>query len=488
MKRLGLTLLALLPFVAAATPVLIVQSVKRDAKTADVLIDRQLAYFLAEELQTTFVFQPVVWSMTDPIFRQGIYDGILKGDAEKPTMDDARNALKPLRAEFLFWIETDFSNSGRISTLRVFKGESGRPLYERKLDMGATLGGTNAPDLLEHSTARTWVLDLAKEKFETYRRGGTETLRPADNGVVYTPEPPVEPAASQEATLTEVEGLVAKGQMMQAREVLYQAIDRAPLSMELRRRLVIMLGEMGEREQAAQEATRALALKPDDLDLRLAVTEGALAEGNYDQALNDVNEVLVRQPDHAQALLMAAEIALYRGDPASARAKFLSVMAKQPSFRAQLGLAVTVAAEGDLPEAERLISTLPNPPATGYDQLVKRLSGATKHFTAGLIKLLQQLRSSANRPALRPQAELALKQAEAFATLLEKSKLVPSDTKVADRRLLAHKLLTQSAGELLEFARTGDSEMADIAQLSLSDALKRLEELNSGPKADERTR
>lgn len=465
---------------AFASEILIVQKVTRE-DSGDILITRELAFALGDELQDTFALRSIVWSMTDPTFRQAIYDSVISGDHETPTLPLALEAGKKLNATFIAWIENSKTEDGLKSTLSLYKAGSSRPIYKRELSLFAQINENNDPDAVGKSTARTWALELATGVLKPYLKSspGTEAENPtiSSPGPTYTPEPPSFVVVDEASLFAKVDEQLKIGHPNAALKLLFAAVDASPKSLPIRIRLIELLQQLGHDDDALSEARRTLIIAPSAPQLRLILINGLIASGNIAQAQTEINEGLARTPEDPIVLEAAGNLALAQGNASRARFYYLPCLATAPSDRVKFALAVAMAAEGDNAEAVRTLGEITQKElltVTSFRRLSKECVRVIGKDLADTIRLV---RTAPDRAALLIGTTKLLKSTESLVALLEQISPT-SDPSLHSGLLLAHKLLWQAAGETLDFARAAEEDLGSAAQISLSDAMMRFEKLS----------
>lgn len=463
-----------------ASEVLVVQKVTRE-ESGDILITRELAFALGNELQETFALRSVVWSLTDPTFRQAIYDNLVTGDHETPTLPLALEAGKKLGATFVAWIENSKTSEGLKSTLSLYKVGTARPVYKRELSLVAQINENNDPDSVGRSTARTWALELATGALKTYIKtnpgsepdGGTTTTAPIPT---YTPEPPTLTVVDEPSLFAKVDEQLKVGHPNAALKLLYAAVDAAPRSIPIRIRLIELLQQLGYDAEALSEAQRTLIFAPSTPQLRLILINGLIASGDLARAQSEINEGLARTPEDPIVLEAAGNLALAQGNASRARFYYLPCLAKAPNDRVRFSLAIAMAAEGDNAEAVRTLSEITNKDLLTVGSFHRLSQKCVQMIGKDLAETIRLVRTAPDRATLLIGATKLLKATESLVALLEQISPT-SDPALHSGLLLAHKLLWQAAGETLDFARAAEEDLGSAAQISLSDAMMRFEKL-----------
>ena len=468
---------------AQTPPLLIYQKAGLDSEGKPVVSD--LAVLFAEQVNENFALNPIQWSMADAQFRDLALNGELPQDQPNPTEAQLAEGARRVRAPFFVIIEVKGVRAADGVVFQLFRTGQRRAIWTRSLGSDVQVDGSGDRLQAERALSRTWALELRTGPLRPHLKvASTETPAP-DPGVTLTPDPQVPPkplesdAAQQEVQTVraQAQALIRGKQIRDAVALLYQAVDRLPRELELRKMLIGTLGEAGMSREALEEAGRAILIWPGDFDLRVARVRGLLALGRTDEANDELNELAARQADSLDVQELRGQVALSRGLLSSAREAFMAVLAKQPRASAQAALAVTVALEGDTAEARRLMSSLPPLSEDAYLEIYRRV---IFFGDKGIERLAVELREVSRLGRLQPgnanviqRAQRAFKANEGLAGVLEVARAPESHRLSHERRVLAQKLLTQASAEILQFARSGNTDLADDATLSLGEALKR---------------
>ncbi|HJP83196.1 MAG TPA: hypothetical protein VJ835_06780, partial [Fimbriimonadaceae bacterium] len=342
----------------AISGVLIIQEKMPDDRLGDPNV--AIANTMAEQLERAGVFAPVVWSYTDPIFRAATTDGLIKNPPEVPTIDQAQDAAKKLKVEYIIFVRAyQFGNSvmGRI---QLFKGgkliwkdpakgtelidpsqkptpidgvdKNGKPtkIYPKPEtikteDRPMSVMGPNGLNLEDSalSLARTWTEYIkagpmkgqaVQPKIQTPDPlPGTRTEVPVEAII-----PKVKPAVDNKQLLADLDAMVRSGQSTSAILMLRDAVDAEPLDVERRIALVRTLLLVGQPELAAKEARRAAELLPERVELRAMAARAWMQAGREDEAMGDLNEAVARDPNSVETRMLLGEVNLMKLRPQQA--------------------------------------------------------------------------------------------------------------------------------------------------------------------------
>lgn len=445
-------------------------------------LESDIAAYFSEELSTNFKFQPIVWAMSDPVFRDYVYDGVIPAEPN-PTDAQLFGTAQKIKAHYVVVISIMPKADLTGSTIQLFKPSGGKPIWQRNVNASVVVAGNTDREQVERSLARSWAIELKTGPFKNDMRGITTPIEPIGQGSTITPDPtPVPPVTDRTVIRAQAESYLKSGDSQQAIKYLYQQVDIYPTDPEVRAILVDMLINLGLTSEAEAECAQAISLFPASLSFRYLYASVLLDLGRAEDAANEINEYLARGGDPAAVSEIKGRSALARGDYAGAREAFLGQMAKQPTSTIQALLALTVAFEGDTSEARRLIDTLQLKDdaefSTVYRRFIAAQTSPMKRIADDLREVLRLSRLQPGVSATVQTAQRAYKSASALSGVLDVLRVPAAFKESHAKRVLAHKLLAQATAQILQFARTGDPEVGDEATISLTEALTTLKEAN----------
>ncbi len=470
-------------FARAQEPVFLIhQKVPLDGGGNPVVSD--LAIEVAEEFRTVFKLNPVVWSMLDSQFRDAVYNQQAPEGVFDPTIPQLESVARNLKAPYFatIQIKTDRELLGTI--IAVYRTGQKRPVWTKTLETESQVGGVNSRLQAEKALARSWGFELRQGVFKSLIREVAAPIPEPVDGTPITPDPTPLPVAPDDQNISDVEMRVAdllKNRLpSEALTVLYEAVDQRPQHLALRKLLIDTLVKYGPSADAVEECRRAIMLWPGEDSFRLARIRGLLALNRSDEAASELNEALVRDPDSLDVIELKGHVALVRGLLQQAREAYLLVLSKEPRPGVQASLALTVALEGDTAEARRLMNTLPpTDPATTaeiYHRLAMGTQQAIERMANEMRELLRLGRLQSGNQNAPPRAQRVFKACEGLSGVWVSARVPENHRASHDRRVLAQKLLTQAAAEILQFVRSSNPDSGDEATLSLGEALRQTAE------------
>lgn len=502
---------------AARAPIpqiLIVQDIVKHEKDKDPNVP--LANELASELDKEGRVAPVVWSLTDPFFRAAVNDGLIKGPAESPNLDEALAGAGKIKAEYLMIITAVREGGNLKAKAKLYRRgkvvwndpsaesqqamEKVANLEERLRRQGRIEGDQRKPDAewrvisvtldnevdLDNaavSLARTWAQIMSSGPFKGLPpRPMNPTPEPDPGQAPPVVEVPPPDKVDNVKLVENVQRMLAAGDLNTALLTLRDAVDQEPMDIERRRLLVSVLMNMGMLRLAAEEARRASAIKPDEIELRVMAARAWLRLGDPDEANKDLNEAVARDPNSALTRMLLGEMSLMKLEVAAAVEHFNASVEKQPTAEALFYRGAALLVSGDVQGGKRDTDKaaelgLPKDPGS----LANRYLSMASICDAGAIKLgarvrdaFQRARRNRTDAKIGPEVGELANVGAGFRALAE---LVPAPDRhkeSCDRRLLALNLLNQCIAELRDYLQSGDENALGDSTLNLGEALKQL--------------
>jgi tetratricopeptide (TPR) repeat protein len=439
-----------------------------------------IADALAQELDRGGKVLPIVWSMTDPIFREAALDGKLKETPDRPNPAQIGAVAKALSAEYVVSCEAKQVGVNVQANVELLRG--GRVIWKTPQTMRVTIEGGTLSTQTGQSIARTAALRLQTEPWKSLPIATkAETSELAPGQAPQIPTPPVDTSAADEARLrSDVMRLISDGRRSAAILAVRDGIDAKPLDPGRRKLLVDTLLEV-DALGAAQEARRAATLVPEDAELRVLAARAWLRAGKPAEAQIDLNEAMARQPESVPTRLLLAEIALLKGDSEPALDHADRAVKAEPTadtfFMRALCRATLGGADGvrqDLAASDKAS------PEKSPNDVLRRYRLAASVLDAQFDRVANDLKLLIPKMAVKPKSREiadALEQANALlqaSNALYDGLIVPGDAKTGHaRRILAQKLLGQTLMDLDAFVGGTADAMAD-ARINLGDAIKQM--------------
>ncbi|MBS1713733.1 MAG: hypothetical protein JST30_05290 [Armatimonadetes bacterium] len=487
---------------ACAAPDLLIVQV-RPSKAALDSSPLLVAPYLAEELDRDGRVRPVVWSNTDPVFRQWTASRPEQDFVPYPDLRTALDGARSLGVERVLVVQVWSDGGSFIPSAELFVAGRSRwrlgpkdPSKKSELQVSED-GKVDAKAIREFSSKIPGLIDYsvftvmtdkgpdwdmsARAISHSWRvilcDGPLKDLpaRPRLDGEGTTglkaegPDPLLE-AARREDVLEVADWLLADGKAAQAVRLLRAACDARPFDGPLRLHLARTLVQAGLPEEGAVVAAEAAKLNPGDPGAQLACAEAWVASGESGRALAALDLCRQALGTTSRFRHVEADVDLLSGDPQKAAAVYAQVAEPRSALR----LAVAYALMGE-PErcAEALKSAPAGPvPIDQYESIVLFLERALPTLTETLKATVPTARTKEGDPAVLASAQRTARLTESMRVLVAGLTAPKRYADSHESRRLAHILLAQAALEALKFVETNDPEIAEEALASLGQAMK----------------
>lgn len=483
MKKLFIVAVALWPLLALAAPqVLIVQLPIPDRETPPVV---PLASVFADELTRQGRVQPIVWSLTDPLFRRAIDERRLTEPVEQPNLNQARKAAREIGAEYLLWLAPRVAEGVLDVEAQLFRPGSSRRAWGYRNNASVTVIDQPDWESAARSIARVAIEELARGPFRRHAPLAPPPDR--DPGPVETPVeiPPANPEPPRPSEMERAEKLLHEGKTAEGIAVLRDAVDARPGDALLRTRLARALLEAGFLPEAAAAAEGASSFPDAPAEISVIAASAYLGLGDLTRALTHAERARTLAPNDPQVNLLLGEYAVARGDVPGAIQAYDAVIAQQDGFDARLGRAVARALAGDVEGARADLAALP---ATDDATRAVAYARATALLERWAGRLIGELRDTVRLGRVSPRsrevidrARKASREADGLVVVAESLRPPSARQTSHERRLLAHKLLALGAKDALTFAENGDEDDAAEATLSIGEAAQHFAKLHQTP-------
>lgn len=499
---------------AFAIPAVLIVRIKPPKGIAP--MDTPIADLLANEFEIDGRVVPIVWGISDPIYRAAIEEHKIRSGDDMPTLNEAFDVARKLKAEYV--LATDMrSGSDKIYAAAALY-RNGRVIWkDPSNDVGAIIahwktmlrkkqitqdafdqqvleatyrssavqiGSKFGQDDTLRSFARTWVAMLNSGPFLSLPKAPTRpTPQP---GAGQTPKnpgtgttPPVKPVDDSKWK-ADAEAAIKGGDTSKAISILREAIDSAPMDVARRVFLIKTLTQMGQPDVAAREARRAADLMPDHIEFRALAATAWIQAGNIDEAQSDLNEAISRAPDSPETRLLLANVAIAKGDFSAAIGHLDKALAANPTGDAYYLRALAKAMSGDSDQAdadvkkaiEAGLSQDPQEAEARY-RLVASIFDGGLTLIGGDIRTLHS-RAQVDRTDKDVKSTFDdLRKRVAGRSRFISALPVPAGHELShNRRVLAYKLLSQCLTDLESYLKSGDVDVLTDSRINLGEALK----------------
>lgn len=462
-----------------------------------------LTSFVADQLDKDGRVRPVVWSLTDPVFRQWTNRDVFGDFDPNPDQAKALETSRKLGVRYVLVVRGNRDGQDMFAVAELFNNgrsvwrfgprkpnkrqdiviqtdgrydERATKAFQSKMPDLLKAGGTftvyqgGVPDQVEtaRSVASTWAALLGDGPLKDLPSKPRLTDPNSNQGSPIEPadvQGPVEAGADNVIAL--VKELIAQDKHQKALILLREACDRQPFDVETRRLMVETMISLGMAQEAADAAQAATRLTPQDPGVWLTAAQAWVAASDADKAEQNMAEAKARGCEPGLLLETEGDLALLKGDTKTALVKFKSL----ESGNATVRRAIAHALSGD---AQACIAALK---VRGEEPLNENQYRATIHFVErALLGVSDSAKAILPTIRLHPGAPETLSDARNLANLTQslsellahvKPPKIHSDSHEA--RKLAHILLAQAAMEALDFAErndpdTGEESAATFAQ------------------------
>lgn len=453
------------------------QAIMPDDKTPHAKVE--VGDALAQELYTAGRVSPIVWSLTDPIFRAAVNDGLIRNPSDNPSMKQVRAAQRKLKIDLVLFITAYQDGDQLHAAAELYKGD--KPIWKDQKDMSVTLSGHFDQDGAIKSLARTWAQILGQDPFKPYAPSPERQTPEPDPGSVPKPadvQTPLAPKASDNKSLfAEADRLLKNGEGSKGVGLLRDAVDAAPDDIERRQGLAEYLLKVHKPELAATEARRACQTAPNNLALRMLAARAWMEAGRPDEAQSDLNEVVARDPEGAGARELLGEAALWQLKAPAAIDHFDAAIKDKPTPELYLYRSLARAVGGDSAASGDDLAQVKGLDEEGTDARytfsVLILDKAFSQITDELKPLYQAAVSKPGKD-VSDGADYQSKRLSALVAIFQALPIPKSHAKSNDRRILALNLLNESISDVGAYIDAPNDDTMSDARINLGEAMKQM--------------
>lgn len=464
-----------------------------------------MADYFAQQLDDDGVVSPIVWGLTDPVFREAATSGVIKEFSEHPSSSEALAIARKLHAEFVATIEITVKAKTLLGKIVVTK--DGRQVFKADENFGIDKAGQLDTVASGKSISRTWASKLGFSAFKGLAKHAKVTTPEASPGQIVPVSAPSEPVVDNKMLLVEVDR-VKKATAAQierlkreaadtnrfpaitpedlAREIvalergrdesivsIYRdAVDAEPLNVDRRRLLIEALSGIDDR-LAATEARRAAQLLPEQVELRVIAARSWMRVPDEIEAQVDLNEAISRDPDAVQTRLLLCEVCLGKLDADAALEHADRAVKRESTAPTRFMRALCRALLGGLDGVKADVTAMGGP-VTVEQRLL-----ASKVLDRSLDDSISTMKSLVQRATVKKTDDVVrdgIDQLQrTLASRLEMLSAVTPATERAlfDRLSLAYKLLSQSVIDLRGYVAGEDDGLSEC-RINLAEAVRRL--------------
>jgi tetratricopeptide (TPR) repeat protein len=435
---------------------------------------------MAMEFSESGVLEPVVWSLTDPIFREALMSGRLGNTREVPNPREAVAVAGRLKAEYTVIVSGQRQTDGFKGRAELFRGT--RSIWKDEQNLSVTFENASDTDNSMRSLARTLVFRMLSEPLKglpTRPRFDTPNHSPGQAPVTQTVQPAPTSKKNNDTLIAQADELMRSGRTSSGVLLLRDAVDGDPLDVELRVALVRLLLET-DAQAAALEARRGARLIPDSVEMRVWAARAWMKAGRPDEAQTDLNEAVARSQDAPDTRQLLGEVALMQLRPEQAVQHLNSVVEQADSaevrFLRAFGNAMAASLDGMRADLDAMHEKEPSPASA---DITRRY-----YFAAGVLdQALQadsnEIRQLIQRAIVRPQDKVVLDAVASVhrglrgrAAFAERLGAPEANVGNHQQRVLAYKLMVQTLTDLQAFMGGGADDALNDTRINFGEAIR----------------
>lgn len=466
----------------AAPEVLVVQIMRGEMPEES--IELNLASEVADELSKEGRVTPIVWSLSDPVFRISAEEGVIPRYKANPSDQEISETAQKLRVKYVLTVQAYRYEGILFPRAMLYQVGRNRPMWEfgpeNQNNVSSFVVSVNgAPDWIatSRSLGATWAAQLNLGPFAELPRRDPSLTSGTGPGIgnIVPGGVEIDASAGKEA-LDKAKELIEKGRTDLGVLYLRDAIDVNPYEPERRVMLVELLLDLGLVAEAADEAQRAAELTGSGPEIWLLTARSWISAQQPEKADTAIKEALARGGEGAVAKRILGQIRLLEGKPQEAVDLLSEALESEETFESYLARALAYALMGnasasaaDLEQVEADTKPLS---VRQYMYCVGMISERSRVLARRLADVPRIVASTENSDQALAMAEAIEAEADGLATFLTKITPPLVHQKSHGTRDLAHKVLRQAALEALSYARGVNPDANLEAALSLGEALK----------------
>jgi tetratricopeptide (TPR) repeat protein len=453
------------------------------AKKETALPNLAIADHLAEEFEGDGRTFPIVWGLTDAVFRPAALEGRLGNVPTLPTRLEALEVAKKLGASYVLFYHSN-RKDGKLNASAELLID-GRTVWKDSKSMSASLGSKQSDQDTAASIARTWVQILNVEVLKGLtpkKIAVTPDPTPGQKPVIV--ETPVAPpvATGQNGLQARIDSLTKAGKPQAALALARDAVDADPLSASPRLSLIALLSFQGDVKGAAEESRKAAELMPEKTELRVEAIRRLIGVGKNKEAREQVNELIARRPEDKDARRLAAEVALADNDAAGAVLELEPLLRDGDDTRAHLLRGLARAQLGGADGAVADLKAWANGETdrtSDYLFAQQTLGRMAERAAAAMPALMQRAAVQPKSAAVRDDLDSFQRGAQARSAAWEAIAPPASLRAKHDDWSLAHRLMSLAAADLRAFIG-GNDDAQTAARIDLGEAVRAMKIARAG--------
>ncbi len=451
--------------------VLIYQEIFEEYTEYDPNLDimRALSATLEEEGRVS----TAIFSNSDPLVIAAIQSGEFKWNV-KHTRDDAFRLSRVLGADFVAITQAKTVGGQLNGKLELYY--RGRRVYQDESKTSIIRDGALDRESSAMSLARSWTMRLATGAFKDF---------PAKVDITTPPpgDAPVKPTRILTPDTRPYESgmdALKNGKVMEAIDLLRDAVDVNPLHVEARLGLIEALKRADKPFLAADEALRGYEIAGEDSRLLLTAAECFLSGGKPELAKEYVLRIIEEHPTDATALSLMGDLLLSEmryQDALDSYTKSLRALPNAETYykRSQV-YALLEEFEKSFADMESAkvagLSFEPEQVVHRYRNSVRTLDVLFQNLALSLGNVIRESKAFPDTKDLGQRAMAIVRKCRAYADYLDRITSGKSHEKSHARRALAGNLLIQSAQGLQQFLETHDDDIHSDASLLQVEAMR----------------
>lgn len=458
-----------------------------------------IADAVADSFERGGQVKPIVFSETDPIFRQAINNGELSTPTKEISADDVQKAFTDLKCAYVIYV-TCFNVSGQVfSKAKLTDGNSmiwqdpvppnlsasayKKLTREQKLltQYGSQMVGNGAqidPDLTTRTIADGWRVKLSETIWKSLPSHTPITVQPTQVGQVPLVQNvgPTVKKQSDDLLFKSIDDATSAGKNSLALKLARDGVDEDPFDQARRQRLITLLRSLKMDDLASGEASSAAALMSNGASLYVSSTRAAIVAGNYDDAEVQAERAIASGESKPSATLLLAALRLRKGDFNGAELLLTPLLTSSPSRDGYLlrGLALACQSKPEAAtdfQSAKALTALGE--QLGFEVLFPCVRPQIEANLTALKNALPDLgKGSATAKASATQVQTI---AEALAETLRMVSMDEKFRKISERTALSCDLLAQAANEALVAFGTSNQDGFSESRIDLEDAFNQFE-------------
>jgi tetratricopeptide (TPR) repeat protein len=450
--------------------------------TKDANPNVSVAMAIASELDDVGKVIPIVYEPGSKLIQAALATGKLKQAPVAPAKDRLQSIAKALGCKYLLIVRAKRSEDAVQTVAEVYVVGNKNVIWgPKQQSFASTVGRSVDLDAAAASAGRTIALQIGTEPLKDEVAG--PELPSANQGTGT--ENLTQPAAPE--ALPWKEGLAAyqSGDYPEAAALLRTAVDRDPLSPEIRATLARTYAQLGMPDHAMEECVRSLRLLPNNSTIRAVEARVLIQLGRLPESEAEYRVLLEHDANSIDGLCGLAEVLVVRQDPDAAAKLYRQarqLAPKDPDIA--WALAETLAMQGDFAsslkekDAALALGSAKDGPAADvrYHKLMDIVSAACTQLGTAVV----DLHAAAAHVTTETSADvstrigLVLGRVNSLAAYMEQLSHPPQHEGSHARRVFGLDLLAQAVESIKHAVEQAKPDALDEAALSRAEGLREI--------------